>query len=233
MAGVETEGLKRGAAREAVERYVRDGTVLGLGSGSTALWVVRRLGELISWGEISGLRGIPTSEVTASAAREAGIPLVSLAEERPDLVLDGVDEVSPHLEAVKGLGGALLREKIVASASRGGLVVVADGSKLVETLGTRPLPVEIEPFGCEATLEALAGLGCVPELRLEGDRPFVTDGGHYTADCRFPGIEEPAELEEEIKRIPGALECGLFVGMIRAAVIAGADEPDGVRVIQR
>jgi ribose 5-phosphate isomerase A len=232
----DTEGLKREAAREAVGRYVEDDMVLGLGSGSTALWVVRRLGEIISGGGISGVRGIPTSEVTASLAREVGVPLVSLAEERPDITIDGADEISPGLDAVKGLGGALLREKIVAMASHRGLVVVADDSKAVEALGACPLPVEVEPFGYEATFESLAALGCEPELRLDDGKngeTFVTDGGHYTVDCQFPAIEDPAALEAEIKRLPGALENGLFVGMIRAAVIAGGAENGGTRVIER
>jgi ribose 5-phosphate isomerase A len=221
---------KRAAARESVERYVRDGMVLGLGSGSTSLWMVRRLGELISGGELAGLRGVPTSETTASLAREVGIPLVSLAEERPDLVIDGADEISPALDAVKGLGGALLREKIVASSSRGGLVIIADESKKVDVLGECPVPVEVEPFGCEATLEALSALGCDPELRLDGALPFVTDGGHYTVDCRFPSIPDPAALEREIKEIPGALECGLFVGMVLGSVVA---RETGVEVTER
>lgn len=227
------EEIKREAAREAVERYVEDDMVLGLGSGSTSLLMVRRLGELISGGELAGLRGIPTSETTASLARELGIPLVTLAEERPDLVIDGADEVSPALDALKGLGGALLREKIVAGASRGGLVVMADVSKSVETLGASPIPVEVDPFGYEATLESLASLGCEPELRMDGERPFVTDGGHYTVDCRFSRITAPEELETEIKRIPGALECGLFIGLIRAAVISRGEAEGGTSVIER
>lgn len=227
------EELKREAAREAVERYVEDGMLLGLGSGSTSLWMVRRVGERVAEGGLSGLRGVPTSESTAAVAREVGIPLVSLAEERPDLVIDGVDEISPALDAVKGLGGALLREKIVAASSRGGLVVVADGSKSVETLGACPVPVEVDPFGHETTLEALASLGCKPELRMDGDQPFVSDGGHYTADCKFAEITAPEELETEIKRIPGALECGLFLGLIRAAVISHGETGGGTRVIER
>lgn len=222
--------LKRAAARASVERYVQDGMVLGLGSGSTSLLMVRRLGELVSDGDLGGLRGIPTSETTASLAREMGISLVSLAEERPDLVIDGADEISSSLDAVKGLGGALLREKIVAASSRGGLVVMADQSKMVDVLGECPVPVEVEPFGYEATLEALSELGCDPELRLDGETAFVTDGGHYTVDCKFPSIHDPAALEREIKEIPGALECGLFVGMMRGAVVA---RETGVEVMER
>ena len=226
------EGLKRAAAERAVEGYVESGMVVGLGTGSTAAFVVQRVGELIAGGELTDIRGIATSERTAALAREVGIPLLTLSEARPAVTIDGADEIGPSLALIKGRGGALLREKIVAHASgAGSLVVVADGSKLVSTLGEGPLPVEVEPFGWEATLESLASLGCEPELREDGSdsrTPFVTDGGHYTADCLFPSIPDPAALEAEIKRIPGALESGLFVGLSRAAVVARAD---GVEVI--
>ena len=232
------EDLKRAAAEEAVERYVESGSVVGLGTGSTATHAVRRIGELIASGELSGIQGVPTSARTAALAREVGIPLIALSEARPVLTIDGADEISPDLCAIKGLGGALLREKIVAHASSQGLVVVADGSKSVEALGAVPLPVEIEPFGYEVTLADLASLGCEPALRLEGSgsqtddpgRPYVTDGGHYTADCMFPnGIPDPGALETEIKRIPGALETGLFVGLVRSAVVA---RPNGTEIIE-
>jgi ribose 5-phosphate isomerase A len=212
----DVERLKRDAARAAVDRYVESGMTVGLGSGTTAAFVVTRIGELLAGGELRDVQGIPTSERTATLAREIGVPLVALSE-------DGADEIGPHLALIKGRGGALLREKIVASSSESGLIVVADGSKPVGVLGEGPLPVEVEPFGWEATLEALSSLGCEPVLRMdrtEPQHPFVTDGGHYTADCLFPGIPDPASLEVEIKRIPGALECGLFAGLARAAVVA-------------
>lgn len=203
---------------------MRSGMVVGLGSGTTSAFVVRRIGELLGTGELSGVRGIPTSEATARLAREAGIPVVGLDDARPDITVDGADEIDPGLDLVKGRGGALLREKIVA-ASGGGLVVVADDSKLVDVLGEGPLPVEVDRFGYRATLDALASLGCEPELRLlpsDEPHPFVTDGGNYTADCRFPSIPDPAALEAEIRGIPGALECGLFVGLTLAAIVARA-----------
>jgi ribose 5-phosphate isomerase A len=232
------EDLKRAAAEKAVEQYVKSDTVVGLGTGSTASHAVRRIGEAIAAGELHGIRGVPTSARTAALAREVGIPILALSEARPVLTIDGADEVDPNLSLIKGLGGALLREKIVAHASSNGLVVVADGSKVVDSLGESPLPVEIEPFGHEVTLEALAALGCEPTLRLEGsgsqtgdpERPYVTDGGHYTADCRFPGgIPDPGALEMEIKRIPGALETGLFVGLVRSAVVA---RPGGTEIME-
>ena len=228
-----TDRLKRDAAYAAVERFVESGATLGLGSGTTSTFVVQRIGERLATGELRDVRGVPTSEGTAALAREAGIPLVGLSEFRPTLTLDGADEIGPRLDTIKGLGGALLREKIVAAASLEGLVLVADGSKAVNTLGSRgPLPVEVDPFGWEATFEALASLGCEPNLRMdraEPGRPFVTDGGHYTADCAFGPIQDPPALEAAIRNIPGALECGLFIRLARAAVIA---DQNGVRTIE-
>jgi ribose 5-phosphate isomerase A len=223
--------LKRAAAERAVAEYVEGGMVVGLGTGSTAAFVVRRVGVLISSGEIEDVRGVATSKRTAELAREVGVPLVTLAEARPAVTIDGADEIGPGLTLIKGGGGSLLREKIVAHATKpsGGLVVVADGSKLVDSLGRHPLPVEVEPFGCETTLQDLASLGCEPELRMDGKNPFVTDGGHYTADCWFASIPDPVELEREVKSIPGALECGLFVGLARAAVVS---RPDGTEFIE-
>ncbi|HKH11301.1 MAG TPA: ribose-5-phosphate isomerase RpiA [Rubrobacter sp.] len=228
------EGHKRAAADAAVGRFVRSGATIGLGSGTTSAFVVRRIGELLDAGELRDVSGIPTSEGTAALARELGIPIVSLSEARPTLTLDGADEIGPGLTAVKGLGGALLREKIVAAASTMGLVLVADATKTVDALGTRaPVPVEVDPFGWQATLEALSALGCKPRLRMDASdpgHPFVTDGGHYTADCAFDGIGDPAALEADIRAIPGALECGLFVGLALAAVVVGED---GVNVVER
>jgi ribose 5-phosphate isomerase A len=226
------DGLKREAASAAVKRYVQSGMVVGLGTGSTATFAVRRIGELVASGELRDVKGVPTSAKTTALANELGIPLATLSEARPRITIDGADEISPELALVKGRGGALLREKIVAASSEEGLIVVADSSKLVDALGEGPLPVEIDSFGWETTLEALASLGCEPELRMDWTdpgRPFVTDGGHYTADCKFEKIADPAALEVQIKRIPGALESGLFVGFARAAVVAGEN---GARFIE-
>jgi ribose 5-phosphate isomerase A len=219
--------LKRAAAERAVAEYVESGMVVGLGTGSTAAFVVRRVGELISSGELEDVRGVATSKRTAELAGEVGVPLVTLAEARPVVTIDGADEIGPGLALIKGGGGSLLREKIVAYATEsGGLVVVADGSKLVGSFGRHPLPVEVERFGWEVTLQALASLGCEPELRMDGKNPFITDGGHYTADCRFGSVPDPAGLEREVKSIPGALECGLFVGLARTAVVSRPDETE-------
>lgn len=220
--------LKRTAAFEAVDRCLKSGMTVGLGTGTTASWAVKRIGELLASGELRDVCAIPTSERTAKLARDSGISLVSLAGARPDITIDGADEIGPSLNVIKGRGGALLREKIVASAGDG-LIVVADDTKLVETLGEGPLPVEVEPFGWEATLDALADLGCEPEPRMAGGEFFVTDGGHYTADCLFSAIPDPASLETEIRSIPGALECGLFVGITRRAFVA---RESGVDVLE-
>jgi ribose 5-phosphate isomerase A len=206
------DDFKREAANAAVERYVESGMVVGLGTGTTATLAVRRIGELLASGDLKDISGIPTSARTMALANEVGIPLATLAENRPHLTIDGTDEVAPDLALIKGRGGALLREKIVASSSEEGLIVVADSSKVVDLLGVGPLPVEIDSFGWQ------------PELRTDQadpDHPFVTDGGHYTADCKFDSIPDPASLEIEIKQIPGALECGLFVSIAQAAIIAG------------
>lgn len=222
------EDIKRAAAERAVDLYVESGMVVGLGTGSTAAWVVRVIGELVSGGELRDVTGVPTSDETARMARDSGISLASLAEVSPEVTLDGADEISPDLALIKGLGGALLREKIVAHASNS-LVIVADSSKRVTSLGRGLLPVETEPFGWQSTLRALESLGCTAQLRMEGDEPFITDGAHYTIDCDFSPVPDPGELETEIERIPGALESGLFVGMTRAAVVAGED---GVEVLE-
>jgi ribose 5-phosphate isomerase A len=219
-----SDEFKREAANAAVERYVESGMVVGLGTGTTATLAVRRIGELLASGDLKDVSGIPTSARTMALANELGIPLSTLADTRPRLTIDGTDEVAPDLALIKGRGGALLREKIVASSSEEGLIVVADSSKVVDLLGVGPLPVEIDSFGWQATLQALASLGCEPELRMDQadpDHPFVTDGGHYTADCQFDPIPDPASLEIEIKEIPGALECGLFTSIAQTAIISG------------
>jgi ribose 5-phosphate isomerase A len=224
----ERDRLKRAAALRAIEE-VRDGMVLGLGTGSTAAFVVEALGARVA----TGLRvvGIPTSERTAAQARRLGIPIATFAEhQRLDLTIDGADEVElGSLDLIKGLGGALLREKIVAAASAR-LVIVADQEKLVERLGEHtPVPVEVTQFGWQATAEALAALGCTPERRYGiGEQPYLTDGGNYILDCRFGPLADPGLVEERIAMTVGAVESGLFVGRSSAVVIASAD---GVEVL--
>jgi ribose 5-phosphate isomerase A len=220
--------LKRAAALRAIEE-VKDGMVLGLGTGSTAAFVVEGLANRVA----GGLRvvGIPTSERTATQARRLGIPIATFAEhQKLDLTIDGADEVQlGTLDLIKGLGGALLREKIVAAASNR-LVIVVDQEKLVERLGEHtPVPVEVTQFGWQATSLALARLGCIPERRYTaGEQPFVTDGGNYILDCRFGPIAEPAEVEKGIAMTVGAVESGLFVK--RASMVISASTT-GVEVL--
>ncbi len=221
---------KRLAAERAVE-FVEDGMVLGLGTGSTARHVLEVLAERRRAGALRRIVGVPTSRATRQAALELGIPLASLDDEpRLDLALDGADEVNPELNLIKGLGGALLWEKIVATASDR-LVIVVDEGKLVERLGERaPLPVEVVPFGWTTHLAYLDLLGAQPTLRRARDgAPFTTDGGHYLLDCRFEdGIIEPDRIEREIRQRVGVVETGLFLGMADTVVVGGAG---GVRVL--
>jgi len=230
------DGLKRQAAARALG-FVQDGMKLGLGTGSTARHFVELLGERVR----DGLRviGVPTSEATRADAERCGVPLGSLDEiDRLDLTVDGADEIDPHLNLIKGGGGALLREKIVAAAS-GRMIVIADESKWVATLGRFPLPIEVNPFGIAATRRAIAdalaaqGLSGGLELRRARDgsgHAFVTDGGHWILDARLGAIPDAAALAAALVAIPGVVEHGLFIGLAGAAVLAGAS---GIRVIER
>lgn len=228
---------KRAAARAAVGE-VADGTIVGLGSGSTAELMVEELAARVR----QGLRvtGVPSSERTAALAAGLGIPLLSLTD-APDLDLniDGADEVSvPELALIKGRGGALLREKLVAAASRRRLIVV-DDSKLVAALGARhPLPVEVVAFGWVHTARRLEAIGLRPERRMVAGttqhgaalQPFMTDGGNYILDCVTGPVSDPAPLAEAIKGVLGVVEHGLFVGMTEQVIAAGAG---GVRMFDR
>ncbi len=224
------EAQKRRAAERAVD-YVEDGMVLGLGTGSTARHVLEVLAERLQTGQLQRIVGVPTSRETSRLARELGIPLTSLEEEpRLDLTIDGADEVSPDLNLIKGLGGALLWEKIVATASDR-LIIVVDESKLVERLGeSAPLPVEVVPFGWSTHLAYLDLLGAHPKLRQTKDgNPFTTDGGHYLLDCRFEdGLLEPERVERELAQRVGVVETGLFLGLAEVVVVGSED---GVRVM--
>jgi ribose 5-phosphate isomerase A len=220
--------LKRAAALRAIEE-IKDGMVVGLGTGSTASFVVEGLGARVA----GGLRmvGIPTSERTAAHARRLGVPIATLAEyQHLDLTIDGADEVQlGTLDLIKGRGGALLREKIVAAASRR-LIIVVDQEKLVEQLGElTPVPVEVTQFGWQATAVALARLGCAPERRYgAGEQPYVTDGGNYILDCRFGPLANPRAVEKRIAMTVGAVESGLFVG--RTAMVVAAST-SGVEIL--
>jgi len=220
------EEEKRAAAEAAVAAEVGSGMVLGLGTGTTASHVVITLGRLLRDGALHDIVGVPTSEATALLAREHGVPLATLDEQpRLRVCLDGADEIGPGLALVKGLGGALLREKIVASAADR-FVVVADASKRVARLGEHaPVPVEVIPFGEAVCVRALRALGAEPVPR-EG---FVTDEGNRILDCAFGPLDDPGRLAEAIRSIPGVVEHGLFLGMAEMAYVGG---PDGVEVLR-
>ncbi len=222
MSSIET--FKRQAAEQAVEQ-IQSGMVVGLGTGSTAVWAVRRIGELIESGRLQRIIGIPTADATAREAERCGVPLGTL-DDYPivDLTIDGADEVGPHLDLIKGLGGALLREKVVAAASRR-FIIVADWRKQVDQMGTRaPVPVEVIPFARRPAADYLTSLGAqVTQRTGEDGAPFITDEGNLILDCRFPGIPQPNDLARLIRAQPGVVEHGLFLGMANEAVIAGED----------
>jgi ribose 5-phosphate isomerase A len=228
-AGHAVDELKRAAANWAVSQ-LKDGMVVGLGSRSTAAFAVAAIGQLVR----DGLRiiGIPTSENTFQQASSLGIPLSTLARyPQIDVTIDGADEVESHsLNLIKGGGGNLLREKIVAVASRQ-LMIIVDQNKLVTQLGNRsPLPVEVAQFGWQSTERRLAALGSTPVLRVSADRKaFITDGGNYILDCTFGRIRSAQTLQAQLDATVGVVEHGLFVG-ITSRVVVG--HPDGVRVLE-
>ncbi len=228
------DALKRQAAAKALE-HVRDGMKLGLGTGSTAKHFVELLGEKVK----GGLRvvGVPTSETTRALAQANGVPLTTLDEiDHLDLTIDGADEVDPQLNLIKGGGGALLREKIVASASDR-MIVIADDSKWVTSLGRFPLPIEVVPFGLAATQRAIAdafvraGVSGQMVVRKAADgHVFVTDGGHWIVDARLGEIQDAPRLAGLLSAIPGVVEHGLFIGLASTTILAGAQ---GIRTIER
>jgi ribose 5-phosphate isomerase A len=222
---VETRNLKREAAAAALE-HVTDGMRLGIGTGSTAEEFVQLLAQRVA----GGLRviGVPTSERTAALCRSLGVPLATL-EQMPelDLTIDGADELDDRLRLIKGGGGALLREKIVAAASAR-MIVIADASKHVAMLGAFPLPIEVNPFGLAASHiaveKAAARLGLSGAINLRGGaQPFLTDGGHVILDASFGRIPDPEALQSALVAVPGVVETGLFIGLCDMAVIASAD----------
>ena len=227
---MDSDAQKRAAAARAVE-FVQSGMKIGLGTGSTAKHFVALLGERVR----SGLRitAVPTSETTRADADRAGIALTTL-DETPalDLTVDGADEIDPALNLIKGGGGALLREKIVATASAR-MIVIADETKWVAHLGRFPLPVEVVPFGLAATIKGIekAVAGAPLKLRLDkGGHPFVTDGGHWIIDVSLGRIAHPGTLAQNLAAIPGVMEHGLFIGIAQIAILAGRA---GVRVVER
>ena len=231
---MDADAQKRAAAARAVE-FVRPGMRLGLGTGSTAKHFVELLGERVRDG--LDVIGVPTSLATEADAKRCGVPLSTL-EQTPalDLTVDGADEVGPDLTLIKGGGGALLREKIVAAASAR-MIVIADESKWVKTLGRFPLPVEVAPFGLGATQRAVEkaiaachAAGPLTLRRGKDGHPFVTDGGHLILDAALGRIDDPPALAHALADIPGVMEHGLFIGLAHMAIFAG---PEGSRIVER
>lgn len=230
---MDADTMKREAAQRAL-RFVEDGMIIGLGTGSTAAHFIDLLGEKVRGG--LKITGVATSAATERQAKAAGILLATLDEEPEiDLTVDGADEIDQSLRLIKGGGGALLREKIVASASEQ-VVIIADQSKLVERLGNFPLPVEVVPFGYKVSLAMIEDIA--DELGLEGTvrqrigqdgKPFVSDGGNYIIDCAFGTLDDPEALAELLPFTPGVVDHGLFIGLADEAVIAS---DAGVRVIE-
>jgi ribose 5-phosphate isomerase A len=215
--------LEKEAAARASLRFVKDGHVLGLGTGSTAAYFIKLLGEAVKNG--LRVRGIPTSIRSRELALSLGIPLITLDDcQEIDVTVDGADEVDPHLRLIKGGGGALLREKIVASATRQ-MIVVADASKQVQRLGKFPLPVEVIRFAQALVAKRIVAMGADAQLRRDAaGNAYLTDENNYILDCRFGEIRDPDRLARELSEMPGVVEHGLFIGMASLALLARGSE---------
>lgn len=221
--------LKQLAAAKAVE-MVESGMVLGLGTGSTTRYAIEMIGERLRDGRLSDIMGVPTSSGSEKLARQVGIPLTTL-QQHPvlDLTIDGADEVGPNLILIKGQGGALLHEKIVARASRREIIIV-DDSKWVQVLGSKaPLAVEVIPFGWGTYLDTLRRFNCEPILRMQGAEPYLTDEGNFIVDCHFDRIDDPISLERDLNLIPGVVENGIFIGLASLVLVASES---GVRELR-
>lgn len=230
MPAMNIDALKRQAGEYAAD-FIKSGMVIGLGTGSTAIFATRRIAQRLRSGDLRDIVAVPTSLATEAAAIELGIPLTSLAEHpRVDITIDGADEVDPEFNVIKGGGGAHLREKIVAQATER-LIIVVDESKLSPQLGSNwPVPVEVIPFNWESQAEYLRSLGAAPALRMAGERPFLTDQGNIILDCDFGPIPDPAALDLRLNSRAGIVEHGLFIGMARDVVVADAG---GVRHLRK
>lgn len=219
---------KKIAAGEKAVEYIKDGMVLGLGSGSTFYWTLKKLGELVGQG--LNIKGIPSSKRTEGWAKEFGVPLTDFSEvQKLDLAIDGADEIDPHFNLTKGGGGSLVREKIVDAIAEK-VIIIADESKLVTQLGKFALPVEVLQFGWEVTANRIAELGAKPVLREREGSVFVSNNGNYILDCAFDSIENPAELHAKLKLLVGVVETGLFINMVDTVIVAGED---GIKVLDK
>lgn len=223
------EALKKEAALKAVA-LVRSGDRVGLGTGSTAKYAIEELGRKLATGELTGIVGVSTSEASEQLARQVGVPTEPLDPRPLDIAIDGADEIAPNLDLVKGLGGALVREKVTEVQARR-LIIIADHTKLVGQLGEKaPLPIEILKFGFLSTIDRLRAFLPGGQLRQPGAQPYVTDNGNYIYDARLPDTFDPAELERRIKGTLGVVDTGLFLGMAERAFVAA---PDGVQELTR
>jgi ribose 5-phosphate isomerase A len=224
------EQLKQKAGEEAAKR-IMSGQRIGLGTGSTVRYFLEAIGRRLAEGDLSDIVGVPTSERTETLARSLNISLTTL-EETPvlDLCVDGADEVDPQINLIKGLGGALLREKIVASAGQY-FIIIVDKAKVVKRLGQDcPVPVEVLPFGWNITAEQIKAIGGRPVLRMDNASPYKTDQGNHILDCHFGAIENPEDLGRQLDSFPGVLGHGLFLGSADEVIIG---TPDGVDVLKR
>lgn len=214
---------KKIVAEKAVEE-IKDGMTVGLGSGSTVYWMLQALGERVKDG--LEIVGIPTSQKTEKLAKELGIPLADFSSvDGIDLAIDGADEVDPHLNLLKGGGGSLVREKIVDILAKR-LIIIVDETKVVDYLGTFSLPVEVVPFGWETTSKRIAEYGCLPRRREQNGEAFISDNGNYILDCDFESIDKPAELHENLKKLVGVVETGLFINMADVVMVGHAGMVD-------
>ncbi|WP_442796085.1 ribose-5-phosphate isomerase RpiA [Pelobium manganitolerans] len=210
---------------EEAAKYVKNGMVIGLGTGSTAFFAIQKIGELVKNG--LQIKGVPTSKATEELAKSLNIPLLAIEDvKRIDVTIDGADEFDPQKNLIKGGGAALLREKIIASVTDF-YVIIADAAKGSEVLGSFAVPVEITPFAKEITMAQLKALGCQPVLRVKHGQAVVTDNQNYIADCKFERIDEPAKLAAKMNAIPGVVENGIFAGM--ANVVISEDGKGGLR----
>ena len=209
-------------AGEFAASLIRDGMVVGLGTGSTAYWAIEKIGEMVSRSDLN-IKAISSSKKSEEQAKSLNIPIITFAEaDHIDITIDGADEVDPRKNLIKGGGGALLREKIVAHNSKK-LIIIVDETKLVKELGKFPVPAETAIFGWQRTMKNLADLGSQPKLRLSDDAPFITDNGNYIIDCSFHQIGNPELLHQKINAIPGVLDNGLFIQMASMIVVGCKD----------
>ena len=220
------ENLKKIAGEKAAEN-VKDGMIVGLGTGSTVKYTILKLGDMVKSG--LDIEGVPTSLATERLAKAVGIKLTALKDvEYIDLTIDGADEVDSHMNLIKGGGGALLREKMVAYYSNY-VSIVVDERKVSHRLGAFPLPLEVVKFGWKKTMRTVSKLGCKSALRVRNEKPYLTDNNNYIIDCKFEYIDDPAMLNNKLNMIPGVVENGLFIGLVKEVIVG---TKNGVKILK-